>query len=103
MRAAESIAARRAAASAAADCRASESPAITMLRVAESIAPTLAHTLARPAVPRCGVRIITALRSAGFTAGRRMYVRAQDSGVLISPRTTPTGIPLGYTPPSPEL
>ena len=37
MRAAESIAARRAAASAAADCRARESPAITTLRVAESI------------------------------------------------------------------
>jgi hypothetical protein len=49
------------------------------------------------------LRIITAPTSAGDTAGRTRYVRAQLSVVLISEMTVPMGIPRGHTPPRPEL
>jgi hypothetical protein len=51
-RTAESIAARRAAASAEAACLASESPAVTIRLVAESTTPISAHTLVNPDVAR---------------------------------------------------
>jgi hypothetical protein len=70
-RSAESIAARRAAASAEAASRASESPATTTRRVAESTDAMSAHTFVNPEVPRCGVNTITAVISAGFTVGRK--------------------------------
>src|SRR5436190_1032761 len=94
-RTAESIAARRAAASAEAACLARESPAVTMRFVAESTGPISAQTFVNPEVARCGVSTMTELISAGFTAGRRRYVRAHASAVLTSPSTTPTGMPRG--------
>src|ERR1700686_5378614 len=62
-----------------------------------------AQTDCTPAMPRRGSRISTDSASAGLTAGRSRYVRAHPSDVRTSPITVPTGIPRGYTPPTPEL
>src|SRR5690242_20890061 len=73
--------------------RASESPACTMCRAAESALCPMAQTFCTPAVARCGRRIMTAPMSAGSTDGRSRYVRAHTSDVLISLMTVPIGMP----------
>ena len=92
-RRAESVAARRA----------SESPELATLRVAESTRATICQTFSMRCGERCDVSTMTEFTFAGFTDGCSKYVRVHPSAVLSSRRTTPIGMPRGKVPPSPDV